>query len=68
MLGKSSHPTHLTSMISNMTLSHYVAFVRKQIPGDSSPSWTLFNDEKVAKAADVEEMKKFAYVYFFRRS
>jgi ubiquitin carboxyl-terminal hydrolase 5/13 len=27
----------------------------------------LFNDEKVAKAGDVEEMKKFAYVYFFRR-
>jgi ubiquitin carboxyl-terminal hydrolase 5/13 len=48
-------------------LSHYVAFVRKQLPDEQSPSWVLFNDEKVAKAADVEEMKKFAYVYFFRR-
>lgn len=47
--------------------SHYVAFVRKQVSSQESPSWVLFNDEKVAKAADVEEMKKFAYVYFFRR-
>jgi ubiquitin carboxyl-terminal hydrolase 5/13 len=54
-------------MHANHTLRHYVAFVRKQIPGEQSPSWILFNDEKVAKAADVEEMKKFAYVYFFRR-
>ncbi|KAF2012208.1 hypothetical protein BU24DRAFT_352794 [Aaosphaeria arxii CBS 175.79] len=46
---------------------HYVAFVRKQIPGEQSVSWVLFNDEKVAKAADIDEMKKFAYVYFFRR-
>lgn len=30
--------------------------------------WVLFNDEKVVKAeGDVEEMKKFAYVYFFER-
>ena len=48
--------------------SHYVAFVRKQLPDEQIPSWVLFNDEKVAKTADVEEMKKFAYVYFFRRS
>jgi len=27
-----------------------------------------FNDEKVVKAVDVDEMKKFAYVYFFRRA
>jgi ubiquitin carboxyl-terminal hydrolase 5/13 len=27
----------------------------------------LFNDEKVALGGDVDEMKKFAYVYFFRR-
>jgi ubiquitin carboxyl-terminal hydrolase 5/13 len=47
--------------------SHYVAFVRKQLHDEQSPAWVLFNDEKVAKAADVEEMKKFAYVYFFRR-
>lgn len=46
---------------------HYVAFIRKSIPGDSEDAWVLFNDEKVVKAADVDEMKKFAYVYFFQR-
>jgi ubiquitin carboxyl-terminal hydrolase 5/13 len=54
-----------TAMLTSF--SHYVAFVRKQLPEEQSPAWVLFNDEKVAKAADVEEMKKFAYVYFFRR-
>ena len=44
---------------------HYVAFIRKKL-GDET-SWVLFNDEKVVKVVDVEEMKKFAYVYFFRR-
>ena len=52
---------------SSIHAGHYVAFVRKQIPDEQSVGWVLFNDEKVAKAADVEEMKKFAYVYFFRR-
>lgn len=47
--------------------SHYVAFVRKQIPDEGSESWTLYNDEKVVKALDVEDMKRFAYVYFFKR-
>lgn len=47
---------------------HYVAFIRRQIPGDSKDrQWVLYNDEKVVKAVDIEEMKKFAYVYFFRR-
>ncbi|KAE8454065.1 hypothetical protein EG329_007843 [Mollisiaceae sp. DMI_Dod_QoI] len=46
---------------------HYVAFIRKLLEGESSPSWVLYNDEKVVKANDVEEMKKFAYVYFFQR-
>lgn len=48
---------------------HYVAFIRKEIPGDeaSGRQWVLFNDEKVVRAVDVDEMKKFAYVYFFRR-
>ncbi|KAF2722305.1 ubiquitinyl hydrolase [Polychaeton citri CBS 116435] len=41
---------------------HYVAFVKEQREG-----WVLFNDEKVALGGDVEEMKKFAYIYFFRR-
>lgn len=52
---------------SSIHAGHYVAFVRKQLPDEQVPSWVLYNDEKVAKAADVEEMKKFAYVYFFRR-
>lgn len=43
---------------------HYVAFIRKE---KEPQPWVLFNDEKVVKAVDVEEMKKFAYVYFFRR-
>ena len=48
---------------------HYVAFVRKQIDDSApAPEWVLYNDEKVVKAVDVEEMKKFAYVYFFKRS
>ncbi|KAF2157888.1 ubiquitinyl hydrolase [Myriangium duriaei CBS 260.36] len=40
---------------------HYVAFIKKE------PGWVLFNDEKVALGGDVDEMKKFAYIYFFRR-
>lgn len=42
-----------------MTLkSHYVAFVRKHIADEDQDVWVLFNDEKVVKAVDVEEMKK----------
>lgn len=44
---------------------HYVAFVRKEI--DGKDEWVLFNDEKVVKGGEVEEMMKFAYVYFFER-
>jgi ubiquitin carboxyl-terminal hydrolase 5/13 len=51
----------------NHISSHYVAFIRKELPDDKSKSWILYNDEKVVKANDVEEMKKFAYVYFFKR-
>lgn len=48
---------------------HYVAFIRRQIPEEGKEKqWVLFNDEKVVKAVDVDEMKKFAYVYFFRRA
>lgn len=48
---------------------HYVAFIRKllQSEGGSTASWVLFNDEKVVEAYDVDEMRKFAYVYFFKR-
>jgi ubiquitin carboxyl-terminal hydrolase 5/13 len=47
---------------------HYVAFVRKTVGPDDT--WVLFNDEKVVNAAtsNVDEMKKFAYVYFFMRA
>ena len=47
-----------------------MAFIRKPIHAKDGggESWVLFNDEKVAKAqGDVDEMKKFAYVYFFER-
>ena len=53
-----------------MICRHYVAFIRKQLPADQGGehAWVLYNDEKVVKAeGDVEEMKKFAYVYFFIR-
>lgn len=46
---------------SSIHAGHYVAFIHKD------PGWVLFNDEKVALGGDVEEMKKFAYIYFFRR-
>ena len=55
-------------MVANgMRGRHYVAFIRKHIPDENEEAWVLFNDEKVVKAVDVEEMKKFAYVYFFQR-
>lgn len=44
---------------------HYVAFIRKEISGQLE--WVLFNDEKVVKADQVEEMKRYAYIYFFSR-
>lgn len=44
---------------------HYVAFIRKQL--DDELTWVLFNDEKVVKAGNADEMKQFAYVYFFKR-
>ncbi|KAL4927448.1 ubiquitin-specific protease UBP14 [Aspergillus undulatus] len=46
---------------------HYVAFVRKRLPGNPELSWVMFNDEKVVEVDDVQEMKKYAYLYFFSR-
>lgn len=61
----------LTICIDQLTRSHrhYVAFIRKKIPSEGDKeAWVLFNDEKVVEAvSDVDEMKKFAYVYFFER-
>ncbi|KOS20035.1 Ubiquitin carboxyl-terminal hydrolase 14 [Escovopsis weberi] len=47
---------------------HYVAFIKKKLKDIPTPTWVLFNDEKVVEAHDVEEMRKFAYVYFFKRT
>ncbi|ODQ68420.1 ubiquitin carboxyl-terminal hydrolase 14 [Nadsonia fulvescens var. elongata DSM 6958] len=46
-------------------VGHYVAFIRKQVGG--SLEWVLFNDEKVVKGGEVQEMMKYAYVYIFER-
>ncbi|KAJ6033028.1 hypothetical protein N7499_009298 [Penicillium canescens] len=46
---------------------HYVAFVRKTLPGQSHLSWVMFNDEKVVQSEDIEAMKRTAYLYFFKR-
>ncbi|KAJ5563186.1 hypothetical protein N7535_008350 [Penicillium sp. DV-2018c] len=46
---------------------HYVALIRKELPGQSGLSWVMFNDEKVVKFEDIEAMKKTAYLYFFTR-
>ncbi|KAL8764658.1 MAG: hypothetical protein Q9209_007946 [Squamulea sp. 1 TL-2023] len=73
MVGSSDIPAkfRLRSIVchkgSSIHAGHYVAFIRKPIPNEASESWVLYNDEKVVKAVDVEEMKKFAYVYFFNR-
>ncbi|KAK3638617.1 ubiquitin C-terminal hydrolase Ubp14 [Elasticomyces elasticus] len=58
---------------SSIHAGHYVAFVRKGLGGEGGggdggkEGWVLFNDEKVALGSDAEEMRKFAYIYFFRR-
>ncbi|EED23612.1 ubiquitin C-terminal hydrolase, putative [Talaromyces stipitatus ATCC 10500] len=47
---------------------HYVAFINREMPGNDKRAWVLYNDEKVVKADNFEEMKQFAYVYFLSRS
>lgn len=71
-LGKpfpSQFPTHCKQRHNLTSCSHYVAFVKKVLIDHPTPEpqWVLFNDEKVVLSNDVEEMKKFAYVYFFER-
>ncbi|KAJ5913458.1 hypothetical protein N7504_002341 [Penicillium tannophilum] len=46
---------------------HYVAVIRKVLPGQSALSWVMFNDEKVVRFEDLDQMKKTAYMYFFTR-
>lgn len=45
---------------------HYVAFIKKEIPGVGE-DWVLFNDEKVVRGGDWNEVYKTGYVWFFRR-
>ncbi|KAF9887565.1 hypothetical protein FE257_009777 [Aspergillus nanangensis] len=52
---------------SSVHAGHYVAFVRKASSGENGMSWVMFNDEKVVKVDDIQDMKKFAYLYFFSR-
>lgn len=47
--------------------SHYVAVIRKVLPGQSGLSWVMFNDEKVVRFEDLDQMKRTAYMYFFTR-
>lgn len=44
---------------------HYVAFIKKEVEGVEQ--WVLFNDEKVVNGGEIEEMKKYAYIYIFTR-
>lgn len=53
--------------VANLEFRHYVAFIRKSLPGDDGLSWVMFNDEKVVKSEDIERMKSTAYMYFFSR-
>lgn len=49
---------------------HYVAFIRKPVnagPDGNEDDWVLFNDEKVVRGGEINEMKKHAYVYIFER-
>ncbi|OOF90746.1 hypothetical protein ASPCADRAFT_211661 [Aspergillus carbonarius ITEM 5010] len=52
---------------SSVHAGHYVAVVRKALPGRSGSSWVMFNDEKVVQVDNIQGMKKFAYVYIFTR-
>lgn len=46
---------------------HYVAFIKKNIDGESK--WVLFNDEKVALAVDgnIKEIEQSGYMYLYQR-
>ncbi|PYH47279.1 ubiquitin-specific protease UBP14 [Aspergillus saccharolyticus JOP 1030-1] len=52
---------------SSVHAGHYVAVVRKTLPGEKDPSWIMYNDEKVVQVDDVRELKRSAYLYFFSR-
>ncbi|SCU80354.1 LADA_0B06810g1_1 [Lachancea dasiensis] len=47
---------------------HYVVFIKKQV--DEEIKWVLYNDERIVVAddpANLEELKKNAYILFFNR-
>ncbi|TID30458.1 hypothetical protein CANINC_000969 [Pichia inconspicua] len=46
---------------------HYVAFLRKEIDGESK--WVLFNDEKVviASASNLKEIEKSGHLYVYQK-
>ncbi|KAJ5097567.1 hypothetical protein N7456_008288 [Penicillium angulare] len=46
---------------------HYVAVIRKTLSDKADPSWVMFNDEKVVKFEELDQMKQSAYMYFFTR-
>jgi ubiquitin carboxyl-terminal hydrolase 5/13 len=53
---------------SSVHAGHYVAFIRKEgIPDVEGEDWVLFNDEKVVRGGDWNEVYKTGYVFFFRR-
>lgn|SRR5439155_22124257 len=62
---------HLHSVVmhkgSSIHAGHYVAFIRKEIPDAEGEDWVLFNDEKVVRGGDWNEVYKTGYVFFFRR-
>jgi ubiquitin carboxyl-terminal hydrolase 5/13 len=52
---------------SNTSSSTIATSANATTAGSAGTEWVLYNDEKVALGGDVEEMKKFAYIYFLRR-
>lgn len=54
-------------LVANLEFRHYVAFIRKSLPGQDGLSWVMFNDEKVVRSEEIERMKSTAYMYFFSR-
>ncbi|SCU91718.1 LAFA_0F05380g1_1 [Lachancea sp. 'fantastica'] len=53
---------------SSVQSGHYVAFIRKQVENETK--WVLYNDEKIVvadDAANIEELKKNGYIFFFNR-
>jgi len=72
LVGHASMPAkyRLQSVImhkgSSVHVGHYVAFIRKEIPGVGE-DWVMFNDEKVLRGGDWNEVYKTGYVFFFRR-